>query len=346
MLLAAESLKAFAADILLRLKVPEWKARLVAESLVTANLRGVDSHGVQLLPYYVDQIRAGNIKPEKDGHIVQESGACLVYDGENGIGQAVAATCADHAVRIGREHGMAMVMARESSHFGAAAFWAQRIAAEGFLGITACNASPQVAPWQGTDRRIGTNPIAVALPGPKIWQLDMATTTISKNKLWNIVESGQKTIPSGWAMDADGNPTTDATAARDGLLMPLGGYKGSGLGMLVEILTGVLGGGAMATELGGIRDQSQPLHTSQTFLAIDIQRFLPLDQFAARMESLAAIVKSSRLAAGFEEILLAGEPEWRTEAARLQTGIPFTETAWKPLAKLAEQLQLTQPGSA
>ncbi len=342
-LFPAAALADFGEAILCGVNVPRAKARLVASSLVAANLRGVDSHGLQLLPYYVEQIGLGHILPDSDGRVAGESGACLTFDGERAIGQVVAATCSGHAIRICGDHGLAMVTARESNHYGAAAFWALRIAAAGYIGLTVCNASPLVAPWQGKDPRFGTNPISMALPGPDRWLLDMATTTVALNKVWNASLSGQRTIPAGWAMDAEGVPTTDTATALEGLLMPLGGYKGSGLAMMVEILCAVLSGGAMATELGGIREKNKPMRTSQMFLAIDVSRFLPPGEFAARIQRLVEVVKSSRPASGFEEVLVAGEPEWRAEAERAKTGIPLSEGAWAALTDIASKLGVALP---
>jgi LDH2 family malate/lactate/ureidoglycolate dehydrogenase len=339
----AESLSAFAVDILLRLDVPKEKAELVAASLVASNLRGVDSHGMQLLPSYAEQISRGNILPRAEGRVLSESGACMSYDGEHGIGQVIAATCADHAVRICRAHGSSMVTARESSHYGAAAFWAQRIAAHGFIGITMCNASPLVAPWQGKEPRLGTNPLCMALPGPRIWLLDMATTTVALNKIRNASQAGKDTIPEGWAMDSQGKPTTDTATALHGLLMPLGGYKGSGLAMMVDILCAVLGGGVMSADVGSVHNLNRPMRTSQMFLAIDVARFLPADEFVGRMKRLAQAAKSSAPAAGFDEVLIAGEPEWREEARRKQNGIPITAGAWELLVNVARKLGVALP---
>src|SRR6266550_3137909 len=144
MIIRSEELTNLAESILRAVPVPDHKARLVAASLVAANLRGVDSHGVQLLPAYVEQLEAGDMSKTADGRVVSEIGPILVYDGENGIGQPIAETCT--------EHGMSMVVARESNHFGAAAFWAQKYASEGLIGIVVCNASPMVPPWQGRER--------------------------------------------------------------------------------------------------------------------------------------------------------------------------------------------------
>jgi LDH2 family malate/lactate/ureidoglycolate dehydrogenase len=340
---AAEPLIDFANRLLLALNVPPPKAGLVARSLVAANLRGVDSHGLQLLPFYLEQIQMGNMNIETDGHIASESGGCLTYDGEVGIGQWISQICCGHAIRLGHKHGIALVVARDSSHFGAAAFWAQQISSQGLIGIVMCNATPLVAPWQGKQPRFGTNPICMSVPGAKTWLLDMATTTVALGKIMNAQFHGRAAIPEGWAMDSEGVPTTDTQTALSGLLMPLGGYKGSGLAMLAEILCAVLGGGAMSTQLGGIRVKGQPMRTSQLFLAIDVARFMPLQDFDRRMHELVAMVKSSVPARGYEEVLVAGEPEWRIEAQRRRDGIPLSDGVWQNLVAAAQQLGVPLP---
>ena len=341
--LSSEPLTQFAFQLLVAAKVPHAKADLVAKSLVAANLRGVDSHGLQLLPYYLEQIQMGNINVQTDGHVASEGGACLVYDGELGIGQWISEICCTHAIRLARAHGMAFVVARESSHFGAAAFWAQRMSAAGLIGIVMCNATPLVAPWQGKEPRFGTNPICMSVPGSNTWLLDMATTTVALGKILNAQNHGRTTIPEGWAMDSEGVPTTNTETALNGLLMPLGGYKGSGLAMMAEILCAVLSGGAMSTELGGIRVKGQPMRTSQMFLAIDISRVMPLEVFENRMEKLVAMTKSSKTARGFDEVLVAGEPEWRTEEQRSHNGIPLSQGVWQSLRQAGEQLDVPLP---
>src|SRR5579871_460655 len=252
--ISAPEITRFVEQILLAAEVPPHKAAIAATSLVASNLRGMDSHGIQLLPFYVDQLLAGEMDPHTDGRVISESGSCLHFDGQNGLGQWIADTCCRHAVRIAAERGLAMVVARESNHFGAAAWWAQKIRAAGMIGIVMCNASPIVPPWQGREGRFGTNPICVALPGP--WLLDMATTTVAAGRIFKAFINGEPEIPAGWAFDGNGNPTTNTKAAYQGMPMPLGGYKGSGLGMMVEILCSVLSGGVFSPEVCGIRVRS------------------------------------------------------------------------------------------
>jgi LDH2 family malate/lactate/ureidoglycolate dehydrogenase len=292
------------------------------------------------------QLERGDVDAHRDGHVVSESGSCLVYDGENGMGQTVADICCDHAVRLARSSGLAMVVARDSSHFGAAAYWAQKISSAGMIGIVMCNATAIVAPWQGKEGRLGTNPISMSIPGGEepAWLLDMATTTVAAGQILKASLSGKKVIPEGWAMDSDGNPTTDTATAVHGLLMPLGGYKGSGLAMMAEILCGVLSGGAMGMEIGSLRTDG-PMRPSQMFLAIDIQRFLPVAEFRQRMDRLIREVKSAAPAAKYSEVLVAGEPEWRAEQERTRDGIPVSSGTWQKLVEAAERLKVAVPGS-
>jgi len=341
----ASSLTDFAARLLLAARVPERHARLVAESLVEADLRGVDSHGVQLLTFYLERLGRGEVDADAEGHVLSESGGCLLYDGENGLGQVVSEICCAHAVRLARDHGLALVVARDSNHFGAAAFWALRISAEGLIGVVLCNATGQVPPWQGREGRLGTNPICMSVPGEdgKPWLLDMATTAVAAGKIYKAFFAGDSKIPDGWALDAEGVPTTDTQAAYRGMLMPLGGYKGYGLAMMVEILCGVLGGGAMATEVGGVRTVGRPARNSQAFLAIDVGRFMPVERFQERMRWLVEEVRSARPAAGYQEVLVAGEPEWREEEQRRRDGIPVGAGVWEKLKALGEELGIDLP---
>ncbi len=337
----APELIAFGEAVLKSLDVAEAKARLVATSLVAANLRGTDSPGIALLPAYVNQLEWGNVDRAADGHVASENGACMIYDCHNGIGQATAEICCGHAIRLAGGHGISMVSARHANHFGAAAFWAQKMSAAGQIGIVVCDATPMVPPWQGREPRVGTNPICMAVPGP--WLLDMATTTVAVNRIFNAAVNRQATIPHGWAMDRAGVPTIDTEAARTGMPMPLGGYKGSGLALLVEILCAVLSGGAMSSEIGGMRTPGLQSHYNHAFLAIDIQRFMPVAEFSARMEHLVALVKSAAPATGYDEVLVAGDPEWRSEADRTRNGIPLGAGTWEELTRTAQRRGVAMP---
>ncbi len=341
-------LQAFSEKLLLAAGVPAENAGLTARMLLAANLRGIDSHGVHLLSYYLKQIEAGTVHPTHEGRVVSESGACLSYDGENALGQVIARNCCDHAVRLAKGHGLSIVTAREANHFGACFWWAREIARHGMLGFVFCNASTLVSPWQGKQPKYGTNPICLAVPpcgddGQEPFLLDMATTTVAANKIFKAFINQQPEIPLGWAMDKEGVPTTDTVAAYNGLVSPLGGYKGYGLAMMVEILCSVLGGGALPNDLGGIRFVTKPVRVSHCYIAVDIKRFMPLEEFNTRMLALTAIMKATAPAFGFTEVLMAGDPEKRLEAQRLASGIDIPEGNWKDLTDGAARLGVMVP---
>jgi LDH2 family malate/lactate/ureidoglycolate dehydrogenase len=188
---------------------------------------------------------------------------------------------------------------------------------------------------------MGTNPICMSVPGP--WLLDMATTTVAAGRIFKAFINGQPEIPAGWAFDSEGVPTTDTQKAYKGMLMPLGGYKGSGLAMMVEILCSVLSGGAMANEIGGIRMRGRKVRNSQVFMAIDVARFMPVEEFTARIEQLVSLMKSTPTAPGYDEVMVAGDPEWRSEAERLANGIPIADGNWNSLVKTAERVKVQVP---
>lgn len=342
-LIAADRLRAFTQTVFQAARVPPKHAWLIADSFVASNLRGVDSHGVQLLPAYITALESGNVNVNGEGRVAVEAGACMVYDGENSIGQVVSLHCCEHANRLASEYGVGAVTVRESNHFGAAAYWAQKMSAAGHLGIVVCNATPFVAPWQGREARFGTNPICMSVPGPDTFLLDMATTTVALNRIFKAEMNNETTIPAGWAIDKHGVPTTDVKEALTGFPMPLGGYKGSGLALMVEILCAVLSGGAMLTDLHGLRKQGKPMRVGQFFLAIDPARFMPLEEFVARMQRFRDIIHNTAPAEGFEDVMLPGEPEWRSEQKRLREGIPIGLGIWEKLAELGERLGAAVP---
>src|SRR5438105_13695248 len=170
------------------------------------------------------------------------------------------------------------------------------------------------------------------------WLLDMATTTVAAGKIFKAFLNGQPEIPAGWAFDSEGVPTTDTQRAYEGMLMPLGGYKGSGLAMMVEILCSVLSGGAMPNEVGGIRFRGKTVRVSQMYMAIDVARFMPVEEFTARVERLVNLMKSTPAAPGYDEVMVAGDHEARTAAQRGKSGIPIAEGHWDALCKAAARV--------
>jgi LDH2 family malate/lactate/ureidoglycolate dehydrogenase len=226
-------------------------------------------------------------------------------------------------------------------------WWGEKLARAGFIGIVMSNACPAVAPWQGKTAILGTNPLCVAVPGHGgrgRWLLDMATTTVALGKLTHASHLNRTVIPREWGfLDAQGEPTTDTAAAQRGAPTPTGGYKGTALAMMVEILCAGLSGGSMTTELPVYRTGGDPLGISHTFIAIDPTRFLPAGEFETRMDRLAGLVKAAEPKTDYTEVLLAGEPEWRCEEVRTATGIPVPVPLWAKLTALAAELNVRPP---
>ncbi len=225
---AAGELTERVARVFAKLGLPDEDARIVAEHLVEADLRGVHSHGVIRVPTYVEGVRAGRINPTPDIRVVEDHGGQVVMDGDNGFGQLAAYRANELAIERGKEHGMAAVALRRSTHCGAMAYYAIRARAAGLIGLAITNAGMNMTPTGGTGKIVGNNPFAMAVPTNREWPLvlDMATSVVAGGKL-DVARSKGEPIPLGWARDAQGNPTTDPVAARGGALEPLGGPKGS-----------------------------------------------------------------------------------------------------------------------
>lgn len=327
--------------------VPTAFGEIVMESLLAANLRGVDSHGLQMLLVYLQQLRAGGMDPRAGGRVLGVNGGCLRFDGGNGLGQVVAHRCTELAGELAAEHGVAVVVAGNSNHFGTGAWWGEKLARAGFIGIVMSNACPAVAPWAGRTPTLGTNPWCVAVPGSGgevRWVLDMATTTVALGKVSDALHRGETTIPPSWGfLDREGHPTTDAAEAQRGAPTPLGGYKGTGLAMMVELLTAGLSGGNMATDLPVYRTGGDPLGISHTFIALDPRRFLPPGDFEQQLDRLVSLVKACAPALGVEEVLVAGEPEQRCARERAAQGFRVPRQLWNRLSDEAKTLGVIPP---
>jgi LDH2 family malate/lactate/ureidoglycolate dehydrogenase len=341
-----KSLHNFCHKLLVALGCPPAHADIVVESLVAANLRAVDSHGVQMLIPYIQRIKAKGTDIQSEGRIVSGSGGCLLYDGQNGFGQVIADRCIKLTKNIADESGISIVVANRSTHFGAAAYWVEQLVQSNLIGIVMSNASPAVAPWQSSSPRLGTNPISVGVPGTDSgrWLLDMATTTVALGKVSHAANLGQDSIPPEWGfLDSDGLATTSTRAALLGSPTPIGGYKGTGLAMMVEMLCAVLSGDNMSLEVPVDPIGDTTLGVSHTFIAIDPGRFMPLNLFRERVSQLVEMVKSADPTNEFDEVLVAGDIEWRNEVARNKSGIPIPERVWHELSVIAEDLGVNRP---
>ena len=317
-------LLAFCRQALTTTGLDDDDAAVLAEALVAADLRGVETHGVVLLPNYVRRLRAGGIDPRAKARIVQESPVSALLDASHGAGHVVAVRAMGMAVAKAEAAGVGIVSVRDSNHIGMLAHYTTMAARHGLVGMAASNGSPVMPPWGGTEPFFGTNPISIAVPAePDPIVLDMATAAVARGQIRKALRAGQP-IPDGWATGPNGRPTTDPDEAMRGLLLPLGGAKGYGLALVVELLTGVLSGAAWGPGVvNGIGNPDRPQRMGQLVLAFRADLFCPLDELRRRIDEMVARLKEVRRADGVREILAPGERGSRLARVRRERGIPI-----------------------
>lgn len=335
----------FAETIVAGLGARPDAARTVAASLVEADRRGVYSHGVVRLPSYCSDARAGRIVVTASPILKADDGPVATVDGGGGFGAVTGTEAMAHAVARAERFGVGFVAAQGCTHFGAAAFYTLRAAERGLIGIAATSTPAVMAPWGGAEGRIGNNPLSVAAPMPEgmpPFVLDLAQSAVSRGRI-KLAELSGEEIPEGWAIDAGGRATRDPVAALAGALLPSGGYKGSGLALAVEVLTGVLAGGELGAELINMSMTGSASSSSATrtgtvgsvYVAVDPDRFVGREAFRARMGRLAELITSTPPASGFTEVLLPGVLEARAQTDADANGIPLEDGTVKLLEILA-----------
>jgi LDH2 family malate/lactate/ureidoglycolate dehydrogenase len=334
---SAERLARFAATVLAAVGVPDADARLVADSLVTADLWGHQSHGVLRLSWYVNRIRSGVMRPVTVPENVTDTGALAIVDGHDGVGQVLAAFAAQDAVRRAREHGVGVVAVRNSNHFGTAAYFTRMAAREGCVALLTTNASPAMAPWGGRRKTVGTNPWSIAAPAGRhdVIVMDIANTAVARGKVYLAKQRGEAIAP-GWAIDADGVPTTDPTAAIGGVILPMAGHKGYAIALMMDVLSGVLTGSAFGAAVNGPYQFDRRSGCGHLFIALDLAAFGDRDGFTARMEQLVDEVKSVPRAPAVDEILVPGELEARAASENAEHGLTLPDQTIHDLRELAD----------
>ena len=344
---SAERLRGFAAGLLAACGVPEGDAATAAGILVEADLRGVHSHGVLGLLVYVKRLRAGGIAPRTSVMPVKEHGAALLLDGGNGLGQVVGAAAMGRAIARARETGVALVGVRNSNHLGMNGAYAMMALPHDMIGfVTNAGSGNLLAPWGGVDRLLGTNPIALAVPAgeepPPL--LDMAMSQVSKGKITLAAAQGEVNIPAGWALNRRGEPTTDAREAMEGLLVPVGAYKGAGLSFMTGLLAGVWVGGLFGREVVELFGPPEvPQRTGHLMAAARVDAFMDPAEFKRRVDAAIREIRSSARAAGVEAILAPGERGHRLAARRRADGIPLDAEVVCKLQGVADEVGLHEP---
>ena len=338
-----DPLRGFAAAVLEKRGVPPADAALFADSLVQADLWGHQSHGVLRLSWYVARLQSGVMQAVTRAERVVDAGAIAVIDGHDGIGQVLAATAARDAIARAKAHGIAAVAVRNSNHFGTAAYFSRLAPAAGCIALLTTNASPAMAPWGAREKLIGNNPWSLAAPAgrhaPMI--LDIANTVVARGKVYLARQRGEA-IPPGWAIDADGAPTTDAAAAIAGIILPMGEHKGYAISLMMDVLSGVLSGSGFAAGVHGPYQAEQRSGCGHLMIALDVERFLPMAEFGARMEQLIATIKRAPLAQGFDRVFYPGEIEAENDHANRQRGITLPDDTIADLRRLARASSLEE----
>ncbi len=351
---AVEDLRKFVEAVFSRLGVAAEEARICADVLLAADLRGIASHGVSRLLLYVNRIKNGTLAPVTRLSVVREGPTTAVLDAQNGLGMVAGYRAMELAIRKARAFGLGAVVVRNSSHYGIAGYYALMAANEGMIGMSFTNARPSVAPTFGVEPMLGTNPVAFACPTdePFPFYFDAATSVSQRGKIEVLARVGEPT-PVGWVIDREGKPATDSRAILAGLpkdlyaFLPLGGageelggHKGYGLATLVEILCSALSGGPFLKELSDQDEQGRPKPSrlGHFFLALDIQRFLPLAEFKRLAGEILRALRASAKAPGAERIYTAGEKAYLREQEIRANGVPVDPPLWQAMGKLAGEL--------
>ncbi len=312
-------------------------ARLLADSLVESNLRGIDSHGVARLQHYLRRIRHGSIEARPTMAFEKLGPAAGRLDGGHGMGQLVMARAADESVRLAQDSGAGWVSICNSSHCGALSYFGLQIAAAGMIGLVFTHVDPMVLPHGGREPFCGTNPICITMPGRdgRDLCLDMATSVTPWNSVANAAMEGVP-IPSGWAVDGQGRDTNNASEVA--ALYPVAGYKGAGLGLVIDVLCAMLSGAPIGPDIPKMYgDYTERRRLGGLVGAIDIKRFVPVDEFRDRIEQMLGRWVRIKPAQPGGRVQFPGEPELDCRAKRLREGVPLGLNLIEELTGLADK---------
>jgi LDH2 family malate/lactate/ureidoglycolate dehydrogenase len=326
MRVSSSNLVAIASEILIRLGESPGNAEIAAASLIQADARGVSTHGINLLRMVADRVNAGMLALPTRVSILSDDCATMTLDGHDGLGPVAARLCLDHAMAKAREFGVGMVTLRNTNNIGALGCISMVAAKEGYITITTTNGNPSMAPFGAAEPFFGSNPLSIAVPrgtaDPLV--LDMSSSVVARGKIRLAALSG-RSIPEGWALDAAGQPTSDPKQALKGCLLPMAGPKGSGLAMMIDILSGLLSGSSYGRQLKSFHELSGPTGVGAAFICIDVGRFIDKAVFSNLLEEYCQEIKNLRRQPGFDDILVPGELELGYERDGAINGIEVPE---------------------
>lgn len=322
--------------------VPAEDSEIVADNLLNADLLGIDSHGVARFPVYLQRVQKGLVNALPTIKIDNSLPAVINVNGDNGLGAVVTLKALEAGMNAAEQFGMAVVGISHSNHFGTAGYYCNIAAQKGYVAMLVTNGPPAIAPWGGKESYFGTNPIAFGFPrrnSPNLI-IDMATSTVARGKIIQAAKTG-KAIPDNWALDKDGNPTTDAKKAMEGVLLPIAGPKGYALALAVEHMAGVLTGAGFGRDVAWQYGNSeQPANVGHLLILLKAEALSVDCDYYDRMERFCSEIKSIPTAPQYTEIKLPGEREWDAMQVRLVSGIELAPSLESELQQIAQRLNL------
>ncbi|KAE8418911.1 Malate/L-lactate dehydrogenase [Aspergillus pseudocaelatus] len=337
--IAAGDAESFTTKVLTANGVPLENATIISKCLVQADLRGVDTHGINRIPSYMERIRQGVLEAEAQPALNQITPVVAQIDGQNGFGFVAAHMGMARAIEMAREYGIGFVSVKHSNHFGMSAWIVQQALDAGMMSLVFTNSSPALPVWGGREKLMGVSPLACGAPAgkEKPFILDMAPSIAARGKIYKAARRGEK-IPTDWALDGEGRQTDDPNRALEGVMLPMGGPKGSALAVMMDVFSGVLSGSAFAGHVTGPYDPSKPADVGHFLVAIKPDLFMGLDDFKERMDYLYQRVVGSEKMAGVDRIYYPGEIEQITREERVKSGIPFVQAEIDALNKEADKV--------
>jgi len=335
------SLRSFCENVFIKAGASEEEAKIVVDTLIQANLRGYDSHGVLRIIEYCGNIKKGVFKTHVKPVEVKEDTSALVLDGKWGFGQVAVYRGMEKVIVKAKKNHVSVATVLNCNHCGSLGYYTSMASRENMIGFALANSVASVAPYGGRDRVMGTNAMSISIPSKKHrpFLLDFATSIVSGGTI-ELAQMKKETIPLGWLLNDEGRPTTNPNdyeslgEVKHGALLPFGTYKGSAICMAVEAIGGILA-------QGGIRKTTT--NNGVFLMAMGIDFFRPVEEFEAEMDRLLDLVKGSKKAVGFEEVLYPGELEYRKEEQRLKEGIPIEDGTWNRMVALGRELGVEAP---
>jgi len=316
--------------------MPAEDAHLAADTLVQADLWGHQSHGLLRLAWYYARLRSGAMKAKTKTSLIVDSNAIAVLDGNDGVGQVIAKKALEESIARAKQHSVGIVSVRNSNHFGTCMYFTRMGARNGCISILMSNAGPNMAPWGGRQKKIGTNPWSIAVPGGKHGEvvMDMANSGVARGKIY-LAQKRRQAIPNDWAIDINGRPTTDPQAAIEGFILPMAGHKGYVMGVMVDILSGVLSGSSFLDQVHGPYDPINRSGAGHLAISLNVAAFQPLAEFEKRIEDYIHSLKDVPLAEGHKQVYFPGEIETQADSENRQLGLLLPEDTLLSLKQVA-----------